>query len=312
MKNKLLVLLFAMVLFSLTGKTYAQNSDLEITYRQNNDNSVDFNYRKTMHGNVYVSIKFDDLQNASQNRYQGCLQSHMGKVFTLKPRNPDSGIGFSYSYRYQRGKPIFKLKEDFVYLLPFKNSVKVQMQKMGYLGKRFGRGAPESWTAFQFCTDSLESVLAARRGLVVDVTDEYSIDTTKNSIYRSSVNEVIIEHKDGTMAHYSGFKKGSICVKPGQYVYPNEELGKTGRNNSEQNYKLHFYIYYLNTRDIFDLRTKEDKMNIYAFVNPCFHWQGGESIILPRNSYVAECTEELIMQEFSRREKKKYQKRQLN
>jgi len=53
-------------------------------------------------------------------------------------------------------------------------------------------------------------------------------------------------------------------------------------------------------------------MNRFTYVNPRFHWKGGESIILPRNDYVAEATEELIMQEFSRREKKKYQKRQLN
>ncbi len=106
----------------------SQNSEVEITYHQNNDNSVDFKYSKTMHGNVFVSIELDQLENTSQNRYQGCLKSNMGKVFTLKPKNPDGGIGFSYSYNYMRGKPIFRLKKDFVYLLPFKNETKVKMK----------------------------------------------------------------------------------------------------------------------------------------------------------------------------------------
>jgi len=153
--------------------------------------------------------------------------------------------------------------------------------------------------------------LAVRRGLVVEVVDEFIADTTKDYTFKRTVNKVLIEHKDGTLARYTGFKGGSIKVKPGQYVYPQEELGYSGKYDAGKGYQLHFYIYYLNTKKIDNLSEKE-KMNRYAYLDPCFHWKGGESKIVPENDYVAESTEELIMQEFSRREKKKYLKGELN
>ena len=291
---------------------FSQNSDVEITYQRNSDNSVDFNFRKKVPGCFWVNIKFSNLENSTQRSYNGCIKGYSGKVFTLKPNNHNRGIGFSYSYRYHRGKALSRLKKDIVYLLPFKNNTKVRVYNSGYLGKRFGKGAPDSWTAFQFNTKNEEVVLAARKGLVVKVVDKFISDTTKSCYYKSKVNEILIEHKDGTLARYSGFKGGSIKVKEGQKVYPQDELGLSGRYDTDSWHKLSFYLYYLNTPFIDNLNTKEKEMNRFTYVNPRFHWKGGESIILPRNDYVAESTEELIMQEFSRREKKKYLKGELN
>lgn len=290
----------------------SQNTDVEITYQINSDNSVDFNFRKNVPGTIFVSIKFDHLENALQRSYKGCISGTTGKVFTLKPRDPNKGIGFSWSYQYQRGRPFSRLKKDFVYLLPFKDQATVKVHKLFYLGKQFGGGAPEDWTAFQFLTKQNEPVLAARKGLVIEVIDRFIADTTKISSYSASVNEVIIEQRDGTLARYSGFKEGSIKVKEGQVVYPQQELGVSGRYDSDLRSEIRFCVYYLNTRDIDNLDNKIKRMNIHSYINPRFHWKGGESIILPRNDYVAESTEELIMQEFSRREKKKYFKGELN
>jgi len=312
MKNKLLVLLLAMVLFTLTDKTYAQNSDLEITYRQNNDNTVDFNFVKNVPGCFWVVINFNSLSNTNQSTYRGYVEGISGKVLTLKPKKPNQGIGFSFSYQYHRGKALRRIKNDIVYLLPFKNNIKARVNNIAYLGKSIGEGAPDSWAAFQFMTEKEEVVLAARKGLVVKIIDNFICDTTQKYQFTDKVNEVLIEHKDGTLARYSGFKRGSIKVTEGQYVFPQDELGLLGKYDSSAGYKLRFCIYYLNTPFIDYLNTKEKEMNRFTYVNPRFHWKGGESIILPRNDYVAEATEELIMQEFSRREKKKYQKRQLN
>ena len=312
MKTFLSFILLVCILLGTGIDAKSQNSDLQITYQRNSDNSVDFNFRKNVPGRYWVSIKFDRLENTSQRSYRGCVEGSSGKVFTLKPKNPNQGIGFSYSYRYHRGKALSRLKNDIVYLLPFENNTKVRVYNSGYLGKRFGKGAPDSWTAFQFNTKNEELVLASRKGLVVKVVDEFISDTTKSCYYKRKVNEVLIEHKDGTLARYSGFKGGSIKVKEGQRVYPQDELGLSGRYDSNTDHKLNFCLYYLNTPFIDDLNTKEKEMNRFTYVNPRFHWKGGESIILPRNDYVAESTEELIMQEFSRREKKKYQKGELN
>ena len=51
---------------------------------------------------------------------------------------------------------------------------------------------------FQFKTEQSEDVLAARKGLVVEVTDEFTGDSSLNHTFIRSVNEVLIEHRDGT------------------------------------------------------------------------------------------------------------------
>jgi len=288
-----------------------QSSDFEISYKRKEDNSIDFNFKKNLYGSFFVSIKFDKLENAKQYICHKSISGVQGRIFNLRAIESLKKITFSYSYRYIRGKYSPRLKKDFVYLLPYKCNTKVDVQTLGNLDEKMSNEGPDSWKSFQFSTEESEPILAVRRGLVVEVVDKYKVDTTKDYIFNRSVNKVLIEHKDGTLARYTGFKGGSIKVKPGQYVYPQEELGYSGKYDAGKGYQLHFYIYYLNTKKIDNLSEKE-KMNRYAYLDPCFHWKGGESKIVPENDYVAESTEELIMQEFSRREKKKYLKGELN
>ena len=306
MKITLPFILLVYIFLGAGVNAKSQNSDVEITYQKNTDNTIDFNFQKHVPGCFWVVVEFNQLENTNRSTYRGYVQGDSGKLLTLKPKDPNQGIGFSYSYIYHRGKVLHRLKNDFVYLLPFKNNIKTKIQKLGYLAQSLGKGAPDSWTAFQFRTEKEEVVLAMRKGLVVKVVDEFISDTTKNCYFKDGVNEILIEHRDGTLARYSGFKRGTIKVKEGQIVFPQEELGLSGRYDSETDHKLQFCLYYLNTPYINNLNTEERKMNRFTYVNPLFHWKNGESIILPNNDYVAEATEELIMKEFSRREKKKY------
>ncbi len=289
-----------------------QSSDFEVSYMKASCNSIDFNFKKNLYGSFYVSIKFDELQNAKQYICHKSISGVQGRIFNLRAIESETKIIFTYSYRYMRGRYTSTLNKEFVYLLPYKSNTEVDVQTLGNLDEQMGGEAPDTWKAFQFSTDDSEPILAARRGLVVEVVDKHKADSTKDYTFNRSVNKVLIEHKDGTLASYTGFKNGSIKVKEGQYVYPQEELGYSGKFDSGEGYKLQFCIYYLNANKIRKQKTLNTIPNMYAYLHPHFHWKGGEAIILPRNDYVAEATEELIMQEFSRREKKKYLKGELN
>lgn len=289
----------------------SQISEIEIVYQVNNDNSVDINFEKQLVGTYLVNIEFEQLSNcenysSSQYSYSGTIRGRNGKVLTLKPKNPNLGIGFSFSYRYHRGKPFPRVKENFVYLLPFNKGTRLKMQNMNYLGKTLGKGAPDTWKAFQFITEKAEPVVAMRKGVVVEVKDQFVADTTKDFYFNDKVNEVLIEHRDGTLARYSCFKSGSIRVKEGQVVNPNTELGLTGWYNSSRKRELHVYVYYLNIRDLEKMEDEKSKINAYAFIDPLFYHKGKGVNLLSGNYYVADCNDELITQEFSRREKKKY------
>lgn len=303
--NKI-ILCFCFCFLMSMGETCLAQSDIELSYERKSDNTVDFNYSKKVFGTYYLLVEFNDLSNAIQSSYGKHVSGNIGHFYTLKPSDPNQGIGFSYSYRFQRGKFKPRIKDDLIYLLPFRKGVKSKMYDLSYLGSKLGKVKSSTWKAFQFLTDKEEVVVAVRKGLVVEVTDEFSNDTTKNYSYKRSVNEVLIEHKDGTLANYTGFKAGSIKVKEGQYVNPHDELGLSGRYNSRKQHQLRLMIYYLNTRDISGIDTDEERANQFAYLNPIFYYKGGNSILLQGNEYVAECNDEIIKQEFSRREKKKY------
>jgi len=306
--------LLVLLTFLLVGsgiEVQSQNSELDITYQQNSDNSVDFNFEKQLYGTFLVNVRFEQLSNCDQRsastyNYKGTISGDSGKVLSLEPKNPDQGIGFSFSYIYHRGKPRPRIKENFEYILPFKRGTKVKVSRVSNLNLYLGKGVSDTWKAFQFSTEKEAVVVAARRGLVVEVVDEYQADTTRAYSYVRSVNKVLIEHRDGTLAEYSGFKAGSINVKEGQIVQPYTELGMAGRYNSDNDKVLRFHVYYLNTRDLFRASMNKENTNMYAFVNPLFCYKGGRANLLANNFYVADCTNELIQQEFTRREKKKF------
>ncbi|WP_180335620.1 M23 family metallopeptidase [Labilibaculum filiforme] len=304
--NSLVIRLFCVITFlSLFIQVKAQ-SPIQVVYNRQPDNSVDFTFKKSLYGTYFITIEFDNLENAYGDSYSTTITGNAGRVCTLKPKNSEQGINFSYSYRYQQGKPMPKIKDDIVYTLPFEIGTKVKVHPLDYLGATLGDGVPDTWKAFQFTSEKEEVVVAARRGLVVKVVDEFSTDTSRNYSFVRSVNEILIEHKDGTLARYSGFKVGSIKVKEGQFVEANSELGLSGRYNSDKQCQLKLAIYYLNTRDILNANTDAEKANQYGYVNPVFCYKGGSAILLMNNYYVATCTDEIITQEFSKREKKKY------
>ncbi|NOU59539.1 M23 family metallopeptidase [Marinifilum caeruleilacunae] len=311
MKKIQLACLFVLLLLISPKVLKSQISDVEITYQVNTDNSVDVNFKKQLVGTYLINIEFDQLSNcenysSAKYTYSGTIRGRVGKVLTLKPKDPNMGIGFSFSYQYHRGKPFPKIKENFVYLLPFSKGTKVKVNHMNYLGKRFGKGAPDSWKAFQFITEKSEPVVAMRKGVVVEVKDQFVADTTKDFHYNDNVNEVLIEHRDGTLARYSCFKSGSICVKEGQTVHPNTKLGLTGWYSASKKRELHVFIYYLKIRMLEKLEDEENKQNAYAYIDPLFYHKGDKVNLLSGNLYVSDSNDELITQEFTRREKKKY------
>lgn len=311
MKHLIPFLLILVLFFCFECEAQCLSPEVHVSHKKNSDNSVDFNFRKTIRGTVFLSMKFDNLYNATQRTYMGNISGLSGKVFTMKPMIRTRGIAFSFSYIYLRGKPSPKFNEDFVYMFPFNTGTKVSVKDLNYLGVEPDFETPDSWIAYQFKTESQEIVTATRKGLVVDVVDHFVSDTTIGFQDIERANEILIEHADGTLARYSGFKEGSIKVKEGQIVYPHNELGLTSYDKNDNKHHINFCIYYLNIRNTDYLETPEAKKNMYAYINPYFQWKGGESIIEPGNDYVAESFEEQIVKEFTRREKKKFLKGEL-
>ncbi|MGF1926110.1 MAG: hypothetical protein ACQUHE_18195, partial [Bacteroidia bacterium] len=272
MKNTLPLFLLTFLLSSSFSPTQAQQRALTLETKTNSNRSVDFNYQKTDPGSYTVVVNFTTLTNAYRPGSSFTASEYSGRLFSLTPTNKEQGIGFGYSVSYIRGKLKPKYDPNFIYLLPYKDEAKVQVSESTFLGATyFGDTTPDDWKSLRFYTTEQDSVTAIRKGVVVDIKDLHESLDESNVAYTSKTNELIIEHTDGTLATYRGFKKGSFAVKLGQTVFPGMALGLNSKYDKNGKYNVSIMVTYLKAADFENKSTSLSKgKSFYGFVNPHF------------------------------------------
>ncbi len=287
----------------------AQERELSLSSKTNSDRSVSITATKRSPGTYTVVLNFKELTNASESGDPVYKVRHDNdNILTLSPINKNQGIGLSYSYTYIRGELNPKYNKDFVYVLPYGKDRKVRAVESTFLNATyFGSTTPEDWKAYRFYTQEADTVTAIRKGIVVNVSDLYDEDN-KDIKYTSRVNTVIIEHADGTLATYKGFKKG-ILVKEGQTVFPGTALGINSITN--ERYGISLIITYLKSTEI-DAAKKNPKetKSLYGFITPYFCTaENANAVLTSQKYYNTAITPEIIQKEMSKKEIKSLTKK---
>lgn len=305
MNKKSIITLSLICLFAVNAN--AQEGKLKVTQTNNPDRSVRFNFEKTDPGAHTLVLNFKELSNSSGSETQSFnVTGYGGSFLTLNPINKNQGIGLSYSYRYFRGKFKPKYNADFVYLLPYDNDVQVKASESSFVGATyFGNTTPEDWKVYRFYTKDEETVTAARKGVVVEIVDEFESDNG-NAHYTSKTNHLIIEHADGTLATYRGLKKGSFEVKLGQTVFPGTKLAKNSKYGTKDQFNISLMISYLKDKDAgTGKQTVATAKSYYGFVTPKFFTAENQNVVLENGGfYTVAQSKEIIQKEFTKRELK--------
>lgn len=304
LKSKLALLLLTSISYFSTN---AQESALKVSHRINSDKSVDFDYEKTDPGTYTVLMKFNELSNSSVNRdLQITAKYYSGRLTSLRPDNKDLGIGFSYSTSFIRGKLKPKYDPNFLYLLPYKKNAKVKALESYYVNSvYFGNTEPEDWKAYRLFSAQQDTVTAIRKGIVVDIKDLYDTDESGGISYTSKTNDLIIEHTDGTLAVYRGFKKGSIALKVGQTVLPGTTLGINTRSNGNKLFGINIMVYYLKSADFESAKNKNlsNAKSLYGFITPHFNTaENADAILVLNQEYTSSGNVEVFKKELSKKE----------
>lgn len=283
----------------------AQERELTVSSKTNPDKSVTLTAEKTSPGTYTIVLNFKELSNTNSIGEPVYKVKYSNDNFlTLTPSNKDQGIGYSYSYSYIRGELKPKYNKEFVYVLPYAKGKKTRATEAGFLNASyFGSTTPNDWKSYHFLTEQADTVTAVRKGLVVNVGDVYDTDN-KEVKYTSKVNTVIIEHTDGTLATYRGFKKG-IFVKEGQTVFPGTALGINSITNGR--YGISLMITYLKSVDFESRKNvslKESK-SFYGFITPYFYTaENANGILTNQQYYTANLTPEIVQKEMTKKELK--------
>ncbi|MDC0176843.1 M23 family metallopeptidase [Polaribacter sp.] len=302
---------FFTILFILSISIHSQKKKIEIKYERKSDRSIDFYYKKNVPGSYYLTLKFDNLENCHSSKiYKKVVKYDSGSLFTLEPSNKNKGISFSYKIKYIIGNPKPEINENITYVLPFKTGKFVKIVEASNVGEKyFGSKKPVDWKSFIVYSNQPDTIYSMRKGIVVKIIDKYENDEKFKKTYTSKRNRILIEHKDGTYATYKGFDKNQIFVKLGQKVYPHTILGKLEKFN-KTNYRLDFNTFHYLENLLEDTENTLKKRNHKTkYLNPKFYIDNVVKKIESRQNYNVSFNEGIKLQEFSRREKKKYEKK---
>lgn len=276
----------------------AQNDNIEISYKVNNDNSVDITYKKRLPGSYYVTLKFSKLTNSYPSDFKGVINKSSGSIVKLRPINKEKSIGFSYKTSYRRGAPDPKIDSLVTYALPFKKDKKITVYEAFNVSEKYlNEERPSNWKSYVVKSKTPDTIFSMRKGTVIEIVNDFVTDTIVDKSFTSNRNRVIVEHEDGTYASYKGFKKNSISVKLGQTVYPYTKLGVMDILNTD-GYRCSFTVYYVKDSETFE----------YEYITPNFLTENGIEKLITAKEYQVKFNETVLLQEFTRREKKKYKK----
>lgn len=309
-KNRRLFLLILLSLIQLRG--FSQDKIIDVSYVENPDLTVDIFYTKRVPGSFHLSLFFTNLNNSNSGGIDRILKSDGGLLIKLRPTNANQGIRFGYQVSYIRGKPNPKHDSEVTYLLPFrkKTEVTVELQK-DLSAQLFNTYTSKDWKVFEFVVDEVDTIFNSRKGMIVDLKEEYKVDTIGHYILSSRQNFVLVEHDDGTFSYYRGFGQNQIDVALGEIVYPQTPLGVIA-NTGGKEFRLS-YATYGRIEGKSDIAFKAlRKSGVLEFYDPPFMTDQGKSVLENNSTYTVDYSEAEIIQELSKKELKRRKKAKSN
>lgn len=311
MSPKSTTLLAAMLLCGVTGAAAQQKYDIETDTKWVNGTSLEISAVKHTVGSYTILLQFTERENTRQPpTFKTVMRGGSQKLLTVAPINAEQPVRCGYRYHYIRGYRHPKLDSSFVYRLPYSTSREPAVAAELYnLHERYFEGKPvRGWKAWQFLLNEGDTVVAMRKGTVVEVHDgEAPAQAGLQATYRTKENTVLVEHPDGTLCRYSVLDNGSITVKEGDIVYPGTPMAKAGTYYEGGEYQVRTLVYFPDeNRDYRPDDPQNRSVFEYIYYNPWFATPEGNIQLRNRTEYKATTSPELVQKEMTKKEIKQW------
>lgn len=159
------------------------------------------------------------------------------EAFLLTASGPN--WSFNYTNNYTVGAYNVKHDDSALYSLPYAAGSSFKVTQ-GYHGTFSHTGPDEFATDWKMPVGT--PVLAAREGVVVSVKDQFEKGGA-NRKFEDCANMIVIQHIDGTMAHYCHLSPRSAKVRLGQKVRAGDLLAASGNTGFTSGPHLHFAVF---------------------------------------------------------------------
>jgi len=295
--------IIAFLLFLVgTNSIISQNQKIYISRVKNADNSVDFNYIKSVSGNYFIEFELESATNVQdlsdfKKSYNLNLSADSGTLFKLSPIDKEKPIYCAYTYSYKRGLVKPEIDNATVYLLPFKENKNVTI----YQSTRYNV-SPDTWKLYSVYSATKDTIYAMRKGVVTEIK-KFTADYNGKTIFRT---EIIVDHADGTNASYIGVDEKTLAVNVNDQIFPGSRLATMDDVlDSEKKRNFKFNVYYFSNEEIQGLDGKNVKI-IERSVMPAFYTSEGYQNLESDKNYTVKYNDEILVKEMTPQEREVY------
>jgi hypothetical protein len=221
--------------------------------------------------------------------------------------NSFSGHMFNYTYQYFPGRPFNRSPDtNVVYLMPATAGNALRVAKVSSIEERLGQERTEEFHAAGFIYKLGDTICASRAGTVYIATDDDKEGEKKTQTYTDKRNKIAIEHRDGTLGHYSILAPVQLLVAPGDLVLPGQPIAIF--NKESDKYHVFMAVTYLEEKKLTgqEIGSGEKRPSLYTELPMQFFTaENHREPLQVHNTYIVAHPKEVIVAELSKKEKKK-------
>lgn len=253
------------------------------------DSSLKFSTKNDDYCEYYVSVDLSRVIGFRYARtpYKATVQRGTHLLLTLKWDGSQHTSTQIY-YKSFRGNPNKVINTDFLYALPVRTGDSVTVASYH----------SDNLLTFRFdLTNAGDTIYASRGGIVCS---DHIFDTSVKG-YNKPRNIITISHADGSFGEYTEFTEP--LVSPGRKVKMGDPIALSQKNNKFYKF-VNFSVYFLDKNKL-----ELEIANKHTHFTPRFATKTIDKLTLePNTTYVSSLSDEMLMQDMSNREKKKFLK----
>ncbi len=296
--------LFILCCFLFSAEIIAQ-SNIEVSYDfDQKTGDYKFTAINTSPSYMTIVVEFNKLVGLTCNTSLPAVKvvpPGRHRLFELE-KSGSGNSDFNYKFYYWTGSANPKI-DDVLYTFPVSSGLQVEVREVGSIKELVKGEEDEDFYALSFDLIDGDTITAVRRGVVEQIEQGNQTDTLTYTFTRSR-NFMTVRHEDGTVARYMNFKNNSAQVEKGDEVLPGTALAVATQTSTVGHARLLLDITYL-AIDTKVSRNYKDWAKVKSLI-PKFVAEGFEGSLKSGETYTSVINDELITQEMSKREKKKY------
>jgi hypothetical protein len=241
--------------FSFVINARAQETLVTCTSERNTDNSISIYAESQIQGEYTLKLSFPNLLGYKANNIYNdmafvTITRGKREVVKLIPDKMAPSFSFNYRWTYFPGIAQRKMPADsnFQYLLPGTKDNVIRISKVSNIGERLGLKNVNEYFGVGFIYGVGDTICAARAGTVYTCNDDVKTGEKGTMIYSSKRNQVNIQQKDGTLAHYTIRAPIKLLVAAGDNVVPGQPMAVF--ITESERYEVMFSVSYLDEKSL--------------------------------------------------------------